>query len=72
MGKQTTPSKQTPPKGKRPPVPAAVSRADLEIAFPWVYYLPPEAIREFLGTIDSHKAAARIYSRKPAACLANP
>jgi hypothetical protein len=50
-----------------PPVPAAVSRADLEIAFPWVRYLPPEAIRELLDRIDSYRAAARTYSRKPAA-----
>jgi hypothetical protein len=56
-------SKQTPPK-QPPPVPAAVSRTDLEVAFPWVCYLPPEAIREFLATIDSYRAAARIYSRK--------
>jgi hypothetical protein len=65
-------SKQTPPK-RPPPIPAAVSRTDLEIAFPWVCYLPPAAIREFLGCIDSYRAAARIYSRKPAACcLAGP
>lgn len=61
-------NKQTPPKQKRPRVPTAVNRADLAVAFPWVCYLPPEAIREFLGTIDSYRAAARIYSRKPATC----
>ena len=59
MRKQTTPKRP-------PPVPAAVSRTDLEIAFPWVRYLPPEAIRELLGRIDSYRAAARIYSCKPA------
>lgn len=57
-------SKQTPPK-RSAPVPAAISQTDLEIAFPWVCYLPPEAIRELLGRIDSYREAARIYSRKP-------
>jgi hypothetical protein len=64
-------SKRTPPK--RPTsVPAAISRTDLEAAFPWVRYLPPEAVRELLGRIDSYRAAARIYSRKPPAWLADP
>lgn len=56
-------SKQTPPK-RSPPVPATISRTELEVAFPWVCYLPAEAIREFLATIDSYRAAAKIYSRK--------
>lgn len=54
------------------PVPAAISREDLEIAFPWVRYLPPEAIRELLARVASYRAAARIYSRKPSAWLVDP
>jgi hypothetical protein len=37
-----------------------------------VCYLPPEAIRELLGGIDSYRTAARICSRKPSAWLAEP
>lgn len=64
-------SKQTPTK-QSAPVPAAISRTDLEIAFPWVRYLPPEAIRELLARVDSYRAAARIYSRKASAWLVDP
>jgi hypothetical protein len=47
-------------------VPSKVTREDLESAFPWVCYLPPAAVGEFMAVIDSYRAAARIYRRKAA------
>lgn len=45
-------------------IPPAVTREELEAAFPWVCYLPPEATSQFLAIIESYREAARIYSRK--------
>jgi hypothetical protein len=57
---------------KRARVPAMVTREEVENAFPWVQYLPEAAIEQFVSIIENYHAAARIYSRKPAACLADP
>ena len=45
-------------------VPPEVTREELEAAFPWVCYLPPEAAKQFLAIVESYREAARIYSRK--------
>lgn len=45
----------------------AISRTELEAAFPWVRYLPPAAIEQFVAIVESYRAAAQIYRRKPAA-----
>ena len=45
-------------------IPPAVTREELEAAFPWVCYLPPEATSQLLAIIESYREAARIYSRK--------
>ena len=44
-----------------------ISRAELEEIFPWVRLLPDEAARQLAAIIDDYRAAAEIYSRKPAA-----
>jgi hypothetical protein len=44
-----------------------VTLEELEAAFPWVRYLPPLAMEQFIAIIDNYRAAAEIYSRKPAA-----
>ena len=42
----------------------AISRSELETAFPWVRSLPEEAACQFMAIIDNYHAAAEIYSRK--------
>jgi len=48
-------------------VPTEVTREELESAFPWVRFLPEKAMDELMATIESYRAAAKIYSRRPAA-----
>jgi hypothetical protein len=43
-------------------VPPEVTREELEAAFPWVRYLPGEAVRQFAAYVDSYRMAAVIYS----------
>jgi hypothetical protein len=42
-------------------VPPAVTREELEAAFPWVCHLPPAAIGEFLAAVEIYRQAAEIY-----------
>lgn len=44
-----------------------VSRRKVEAAFPWVRFLPSEAMAEFMAIINNYRAAAEIYARKPPA-----
>jgi hypothetical protein len=39
----------------------AISRTELEAAFPWVCHLPSAAIGEFLAAIEIYRDAAEIY-----------
>jgi hypothetical protein len=41
-----------------------ISYTELEVAFPWVRFLPYAAARQFMDTIDNYCAAAAIYSRQ--------
>jgi hypothetical protein len=43
-------------------VPAQVTLKELEAAFPWVRFLPPKALGEFMSVIESWRGAAEIYS----------
>jgi|HubBroStandDraft_4_1064222.scaffolds.fasta_scaffold133272_4 hypothetical protein len=45
-------------------VPAAVTRKELEAAFPWVCHLPAAAIGEALSTVECWRYAAEIYSKQ--------
>lgn len=45
-----------------------ITREELEAVFPWVQYLPDDAIAQFMAIIDNYRAGAEIYSRRnPAA-----